>query len=296
MNFQDLGKSVIRLRNLLTTCFGLDTIEKITVPEPSGKSSELDFVRLVAWGYVLIFEAGRVTIGYLLELPYMNRDGKSDQRQVLESVHTLRTWNFHNLNDSTVRDQLMQSRVKQWFLESCNASEPSTEREWRACFEVLCVSLSGLVSDCQNIIESVQREPDNGVAIKTGLFRRIQTDWPAYRFDAIVEESASRLGIDVNIRSFREFRIAKWRRFIEDIGSYRESEEQVVRIIERDLLDHVDGLLPITGEDIMLELDIEAGPKVGELLRHARALHHGGIREKEELLKRLRGTKIGNIM
>lgn len=289
MNFRALGRSVGRLRGLLTAWLGCDTINKITVPEPSpsSKSSELDFVRLVAWGYVLIFESGRVTIGYLLELPQMGRTGRCEHRETIDNIHSLRTWSFHNLDDSNVRDQVLQDRVRSWFLDACNVPRPSTDGQWKACFDLLCGSLSRLVLECQNIIESVLQEPDNGAAIKAGLFRRIETDCPAYRFDAIIEESAHRLGIDVNVKSFREFRIAKWRRFIEDIGSYQEAEEQIVRIIERDLLNHVEGLLPITGEDVMVTLNIEPGPNVGELLRQAQTLYHNGVRAKEELLKRL---------
>lgn len=287
MNFRALGGSVSRLRMLLAACFGRDTIDRITVPEPSSRSSELDFVRLVAWGYVLIFEAGRVTIGYLLELPQMSRTGRCNHRETLDDIHALRTWNFHNLNDSSVRDQIMHERVSQWFLDACDVSEPSTEGQWRACLDVLCVSLSRIVLECQKIVVSVSQGPDNGAAIKAGLFLRIQTDCPAHRFDSIIEESAHRLGIDVNVKSFREFRIAKWRRFIEDIGSYDESEEQIVRLIERDLLDHVERLLPITGEDVMLALNIDPGPAVGELLRRAQTLYHSGVSDKEELLKRL---------
>ena len=63
--------------------------------------------------------------------------------------------------------------------------------------------------------------------------------------------------------------------------------EAVARLIERDLLEYEDRLLPISGMDVMTHFGMSPGPEVGTMLRHARELSQQGVRGKEELLERL---------
>jgi hypothetical protein len=56
------------------------------------------------------------------------------------------------------------------------------------------------------------------------------------------------------------------------------------------MLTVIPDVLPITGKDIIRELQIEPGPLVGRLLAEARSLYGGERLSREQLLERLRET------
>ena len=64
--------------------------------------------------------------------------------------------------------------------------------------------------------------------------------------------------------------------------------EAVARLIERDLMDYEDRVLPISGNDVMDLLGIPPGAEVGAFLRYARELFGAGVRERSQLLELIR--------
>jgi len=107
------------------------------------------------------------------------------------------------------------------------------------------------------------------------------------RFDGIVADAAIRLGKNVNIPSFRQHRINRWRQFLESVPEADNPRVRIVRLIERDLLDHFEGILPIDGNDVMNHIGLAPGPAVGDLLMLARRLYDAGVDSKRELLDAL---------
>lgn len=65
-------------------------------------------------------------------------------------------------------------------------------------------------------------------------------------------------------------------------------EKRMISIIESDILDFTNNSPPVDGEDIMMEFGIHPGPEVGDMLRRARDLYRSGIRDKEQILEKLR--------
>ena len=76
--------------------------------------------------------------------------------------------------------------------------------------------------------------------------------------------------------------------FLNSIPDSDSPEILVARLIERDVLDHFESVLPIDGNDVMNALGIPPGPKVGEALLYARRLFGSGVRDPELLLVTLR--------
>lgn len=129
--------------------------------------------------------------------------------------------------------------------------------------------------------------PDDGQAAIADLRHRIERAWPPYEFDKLVGDAAIRLGMVVDARKFREPRLVKWRAFLESLPDNDDPEVQMIRMIERDLLDHAAHVLPIDGRDVMKALNLPVGPEVGLALHHARELFRAGIMDREQLLERL---------
>ena len=288
MSFAALSVAVTDLRVSLRSFVGPAALSEITIRPPVAGEGEISFVRLVAWSYVLVFEAGRVSIPYLLRT-----SGSYEQsREGMDLVHALRTWSFHNLGFASGRDRALSRHVHQWFLDACGRSPPADHAAWNTCFDRLCNVVSEVVERCQRAVEEVVSMGDDGTAVMKDLQRRLERLWPPREFDALIGDLALRLGITVDVVKFRAPRLDGWRNFLLNMAEDDDPAEAVGRLIERDLLEYEDGLLPISGVDVMRHFGMLPGPEVGTMLRHARELARQGVREKEELLERLGAWRV----
>ena len=288
MKFAALNAAVVDLRNSLRSFVGEDAISEITVRPPVGEGDETSFLRLVTWSYALVFEAGRVTIPHLLQLPVGIPGTSSDPKVARDFVRDLRTWSSHNLGFESDRDVVMSRHVQLWFVRTCEACPPEGVEAWRNCFLALCSEVGAIVTHCQNAMTSVLSAPDDGQAATADLRRRINRAWPARKFHELVGDAAIRFGTRVDARKFCAPRLPKWQDFLESLPDRDDPEGYMIRMIERDLLDHFAEVLPIDGRDVMNALGLDPGPEVGSALHRARELFRSGVRDPTKLLERLK--------
>ena len=284
MTFSALNAAVTDLRRSLTSFVGPNALVEVTVRPPVDGEGEISFLRLVAWSYVLLFEAGRISIPFLLRLSL----AYEQQKESIELIRALRTWSFHNLGLDSDRDQQLSRQVERWFLGTCGQSPPDDRASWNVCF----ASASGLVEDvvqrCREAVAEALSTDDGGEAFIKDLQHRIERSWAPHRFDALVSDVATRLGVRVDVAKFRRPRLDAWRSFLLGLADEDDPGEAMVRLMERDLLEYVGGVLPIGGKDIMEAFGIPPGPGVGSALQKARELFARGTRGKEELMAALR--------
>ena len=284
MTFSALNVAVADLRGSLASFVGPDAMTEVTIRLPVDGGGEISFFRLIAWSYALVFEAGRISIPFLLRVA----GAYEQQSESIQLIRTLRTWSFHNLGFDSKRDSQLSRHVHRWFLEACQRSPPVKEAEWNCCFDRLCDLVGEVIKQCQQAISVVLLSPDDGEAVIEDLRNRIERFWPPHKFDALVGDEAIRLGVRIDVVKFRTPRLERWRSFLTNIPEDDNPTEAITRLVGRDLLKYEDGILPISGRDIMAEFDIPPGTEVGAMLRHAQELFGAGVREKGELLKRLR--------
>ncbi len=242
-------------------------------------------MRLVNWTYVLLFEAGRVSIPYLMKLQN-GADVPLNVKEARIMVHNLRTWISHNVGFSSRRDAAISKHVSQWFLDLCRTTEPDNASAWRVCFGGLCREVGDIIRHCQSALELIVRENDMDTI--QDLNRRVDRSWSTHLWDALVGDICVRLSLRIDIRKFRNSRLSEWRTFLDSVPEEDDPEQAVIRIIERDLLNHTSDILPIDGRDVMFALDLGPGPAIGSALRQARELLRSGIREREQLLERIK--------
>lgn len=286
MRFAELNAAVAELRRSLRIFVGETALGEIHVRPPAQENDEASFMRLVNWSYVLLFEAGRVTVPYLMKLPGATEHRERRFQEGRRVVHDLRTWISHNIGFSSERESAISKRVSVWFLSQCKATEPQEEDAWRLCFERLCSEVGMIVEHCRNALASVAGDMDEAGAIEE-LRHRLDKSWPPERFDEIVVDTCTRLGVSLNVPGFRGQRLAKWRRFLAIVPDADDPRGAVTRLIERDVVDHTNDVLPIGGEDVIASLDLPPGPRVGDALRRARDVFRSGIRDPKQLLVRL---------
>lgn len=283
MKFAELNVEFMSLRSSLRTFVSDDALDEISV-QPPASDDEASFLRLIAWSYVLVFETGRVTIPYLLKLPSGIYHKEVHPRSACDLIHDLRTWSFHNLGYSDEHGVGISQRVTRWFIDTCGANPPRDRRGWRSCFERLCAEVGAVLTYCRGAVELVLAVSEDGKSIADDLRRRLDRNWPARRFDMLVGDAATRIGQTLDAPKFRQSRLARWREFLETIPEGDDPEALVARLIERDVLDHFESMLPIDGNDVMSALGLESGPKVGDALSDARRLFRSGITDPDELL------------
>lgn len=283
MTFSALSVSVADLRRSLTSFVSPDALAEVTVRPPVDGGGEISFLRLVAWSYVLIFEVGRISIPFLLRYSGVYQQ----QQKSMELIRTLRTWSFHNLGLDSDRDLQLSRQVERWFLDTCGESPPEDGANWNVCFDSGCGIVGEVVRQCRQAVASALSSEDGGDAIIRDLRRRIERSWAPHRFDALVGDVATRLGIRVDATRFRRSRLDGWRSFLVDLADDDDPAEAMERLIERDLFEYVDGVLPVGGRDIMVAFDMVPGPEVGAALRLARELFAAGTKDRPELMAAL---------
>ena len=288
MTFAALNAAVTDLRNSLRSFVGEDAVGEITVRPPAGDGDEASFLRLVAWSYALVFEAGRVTIPYLLELTDGAPERSAGLREARDLIHDLRTWSFHNLGFERTHDISISRHVQRWFLKTCGACPPDGPDAWRSCVLALCAEVGTIVVHCKGALTNVLCSADDGEAATADLRRRIDRTWPAHKVHSFVGDAAIRLGISVDSKKFSASRLATWQTFLKSLPDRDDPEGCMIRMIERDLLEHATQLLPIDGRDVMKSLGIGPGPEVASALGRAREIYRSGIHDPKVLLERLK--------
>lgn len=284
MTFSALNVAVTDLRGSLASFVSPDAMAEVTIRPPVDARGEISFFRLIAWSYALIFEAGRISIPFLLRAA----GAYEQQRESIQLIRTLRTWSFHNLGFDSERDRQLSRVVHRWFLAACQRSPPEEEAEWNCCFYQLCDLVAEVIRQCQQAVAVVLSSPDDGETVIEDLRNRIERFWPPHKFDELVGDVAVRLGVRIDVVKFRAPRLARWQSFLASIPEEDDPAEAITRLMERDLLEYEDSVLPISGRDVIAAFSIPPGAEVGAMLRHARELFGAGVREKDELLRRLR--------
>jgi len=283
MIFPTLNSEVLNLRHALQAYVGPNALDEITLSHPIRNNDEASFLRLTSWSYALLFEAGRVSIPYLLELP--SRKGNADRSlvKVRKNVLSLRTFSFHNLG-LTEHDMQLSRKARDWHREKCGTDSPKSKREWRNCFESLCSEVSEVVTHCHGAIDNVLTSPVDGEGAIAELKKRLDRNWPAHSFDRLIEDILVRMHRKLNVPAFRNQHISSWRSYLNCLPEGNDIETEMIQLIERDVLNHFDGMLPIDGRDI-LDLGVPQGPLVGKYLHKAREFLLNGDKDREELLE-----------
>lgn len=282
MTFSALNVAASDLRRSLTSFVGPTALPEVVVRPPVDGGGEISFLRLVAWGYVLLFEAGRISIPFLLR----TSGAYERQRASMEIIHALRTWSFHNMGLDSERDMRRSRQVERWFIECCGQSPPEDRASWNVCFDRASDLVGEVVQQCQRAVAELLATGDEQAVI-ADLKHHLERSWAPDRFDALLGDVATRLDVRVDVAKFRRARLDRWRSFLREQPADDDPANAVERLMERDLLEYIDGLLPISGRDVIAQFRMPPGPQVGAALRIARELFAAGTRGKGELMAAL---------
>jgi len=280
MSFAELLEVHRQLALRLRARVGDAAFQEITVSVPVRDCDEVSFVRLVVWCYALVNESGRVSLRFLRELPPL---AGSD---LLSEAGHLRTWATHNLLPERDADRKRLLLAWQWLKTACGTDRPATDTEWRSCFDQLVKSAAGVLDRALAASDALASVED-GPHLREELIRRLNRDWDAHRFDAVVAVVAGRLGfLGVDAAKLRARHLESWRKVVavaDDAGI----SSLLERRIEKDLLDLMNDALPASALDYLGVVPAWQPADLGALMLAIRASRGDGLSAVDILTRAL---------
>ena len=256
--------------------------------------AECKFLRIVSWLYTMYCEAGKKAgIKWLVdrfETYDLDPDGRLKKH--FESVHPLRTFFQHNLENDDSYNGKTKRTCKNWFKEQCGTEEPKKNSDWELCLEYLYEDAHGFLEAILKCINRVDQDES-----RVGMLE----DWSSFRqnnfllpeLNNLIREVASGMGIEVgNIKKLRD---KVHNNLATNKGKIRREgydENQIIKMIITDtMLEEPTLTSPLFPDDIINEFNIPQGKQVWELLKQGREIYKNNpFLSREELLEKLRSS------
>ena len=212
-----------------------EVCDEITIPQPNLPKDELFFTRLVAWTYVLLNEAfpllSKKIVGVMRQSAPVKHKHYQDTKYIVECF---RAFQSHNLPPTSKRNEDKIRDIKVW--HSNNSGSPFS---WETACVALSNSVSTLITDLRSVWTEVSSDEEDKADFVQSLCEAFEKEWPAYRYDAIVERSATALGLTgFNSTEFRKQKgnVEAWKKIAELFDERSAAEAAVERVIKTDLL------------------------------------------------------------
>lgn len=267
-----------------------EVFPEISVEPPSRTTpAELGFLRTVSWSFALFHEAGRASIRLLEGFAKSARptDAK-DLGKHLVLVNELRTFLQHDLDRTSVRNTSIDARCAAWFKEACGTTVPSTEEEWESCLSAFLIHLESALNLIVQLVRDIERNTAVDEIVRAWAMRKKRA-WSPEEFDPLIAGIAGDLGrTALDVVRFRKRYADRWIRSLELLTDGSDIQSEVRKLIEFALISDEARTLPISGEDLMREFSLPAGPAVGALLKEAKLLYEASPCHAAELFDRLR--------
>ena len=255
----ELGNRYLQLRQR-TDMHLQGACGEVSVPLPSDFGDELAFYRLVNWAYVVLAEAAKLPIAFLISLPPLSTTAK-----LRTEVGNMRTFVAHNLDVTSPSDYKTRSFAHRWFREACGVGTPFTPAHYARCCDYLAERLDGVLKGAIGACDALD-DPDAGPSLASDLRSRIELQWDAHRFDPIVAEAATSIGNPaLDLLAIRRRHLDAWRKTL--AAADEENREKALRLkIEATLIAEFADTLPAPAAEITARLAVAGPPAIAAAL------------------------------
>lgn len=289
MSFEDVLRHYQRINTLARSLVGVPAFDDVQVLLPDPARPEPAFIRASSWLYCLYFECGRASVVFLLRLGEAYRLLDRDDVEIhREAVRCLRTELHHNLGFAD-SDHQTRMAAELWRRKACGTAVPEAEEQWSQCYERLVSEAGSFLRCIEDVVRRIESDADGAASTIEDWKRRLDRTIPAAAFDPLVEDAKCRLGrTALNTVAFRNRHVDRWRKQLELLEDGFDFAREGTLVIEKTILDEDECVLPISGSDILGELQLKPGPVVGQLLQEARRYFGSHPCDARELLEHLR--------
>ena len=263
--------------------------QEMFIRSPRTFPPELAFYQVVTWLYGFYYEAGRVSLSFLIErFAIYELALQGGHTQHYENVRCLRTYLQHNLNLDSEQDLETQRRSEEWFTKSCGSTMPGIDKEWNDCVARILKDSEALLAAAIECVRAIEQDESSGIIIQQWSVR-LRRYHPQHEFERLVAIVVHDLGQDsLGTSQITARYYDKWSKELRSRSVDYVFEEEARRLIEHTILSEAELPLPISGRDVMRAFSMPPGPKVGEFLRYARVSYLESPCDKEQLMTRLK--------
>ncbi|MBI3727108.1 MAG: hypothetical protein HY254_02120 [Burkholderiales bacterium] len=291
---ENLMYQLIALRDELNRLvLSVDSIGKIfddmTLTLPKFDPSELGFIRTVSWLYGLYYEAGKIGVNFLIRyLEVYDLDADGQKKDHFKLVQRMRTFIVHNLDLSARHDQQIAASCQQWFKPRCGSSDPNIEEHWRSLLLALLADSIQFLKTLRDCVKKIEVDESMEIVFQQWALK-LKRYHPPHAFDSLIPSILDDIGrAQMDPMRLRSKYYADWHRALECLNDDYIFEDEARKLIEFSILSETNQTLPISGKDIIENLNVPAGPKVGELLETAKQIYAVSRCEKLVLLRKLK--------
>ncbi len=249
---------------------------------------ELGFIRSVSYLSVLYREVGRANVE--IASSYIQTFDLPDDISVVDhcrQVNELRTFLLHNLNPNSSGDLKIRHSCQNWFLVTSGTRFPEEDLQWFRCCSSIVESSIAFLGTITRCLRKIESDESKSSIIADWNVKRDRMHQP-YEFDRLISIAALDMGREnLDPVAFRKRYFEKWCRDLQTLTWGFDFDTEARKLIERALLVESTNVLPITGDDVMRELNIEAGPAVGKMLAMAREFYDQSPCSRSEVLYHL---------
>lgn len=264
-------KNVNSLANNLDQALNLfEAINHKTLKE---SPSELGFVYLIAYLYILYFESGKVNLDYIIEKMDVYNGESGIFKSHIKEVNNFRTFLFHNLDESKKKDRPKVLDCKMWYQDVAGVQIPFLDNHWEKCFNKMLDDNQKLIRAVTKCLKSIQVDPMRDYIIEEWKFK-VESRIEKHECYDLVVEVSSYLYKRVNVEKLLNDKFSNWKKELkyEKLSSKSEYLIEMKKVIEKDLIKEVPKRLPLTGSDLIDILNVKPGPQIGEILKYAAEL------------------------
>jgi len=257
-----------------------------SIPSLEFTCYEAGFLRIVSWLYIMLYEAARADIMFLLEkMRGFGLDVDGNNKDYFRLIHSLRTNLQHGMNFESIRNNSLKQMTEQWFTEVVQFSYPSTPVHWKKCLNALLSESVSFFTITENIVRTITSNDDSQQLVRSWNQYASHFHEPS-DFDQVIYNVAREVGIQVDVIKHRNKHFELWAKKIEALPLGYNFETEARKMVQKTLLE--DPPLPITTLEIIEKLNIPAGPKVGFYLKQAKQIYFETPCSSEELLEQLK--------
>lgn len=241
--------------------------EKVSIPWERVEPSELGFIRIVSWLYVLCIDIkpNNKNIQFLAK---QEKDKLKDYKTYTDVITRLRTYFQHQITPTEVasdRDTLTKEGCDAFFDDIIFKDYPQSENDWAD-------ALHKLLDDALIFTEKINRSLE---AIKEYMTitkeksikawqKELENTHEKYEFELVFRATVTDIGLtQLDAYTLTEQNLNKWRKNLEKLAEGYDFNYELRKIIEQDLIEQRIPP-PVNGEDFM-----QAGVPRGILLRKA---------------------------
>ena len=281
---QELEERAASLLGVSRTAF-----QETSIRNPRFSPPELGFYQTVTWLYAFYYEAGRVSVRFLITLLETYGLGQNgDRSRHYEDVGRLRTFLQHNLNLDSVQDIKTRRTCEEWFSKACGSAIPGSDKEWMQCLSHILGDSTAFLAAAIDCVRAIEQDEASNMIIHQWSTQLLQYH-PKHEFETLVSMVIHDIGqASLDSAQLTERYYESWSKNLRFRSEGYLFEEEARRLIEQTILNEAHLPPPISGLDIMREFGIPPGPEVGDLLRKAKALYDADPCDPDRLIARLK--------